>query len=131
MFKIAFRQSTTPGTPLTHRAQNQHKETNMPLSPEEREQVANELKRFAGDLNLSDEQKEKLHSFLSEAHETLQDYRKENPNASKEDLVRKIAESRTAIRGRLTKFLTPEQLTKWDAEVAKAKDFLQGRAASA
>jgi periplasmic protein CpxP/Spy len=103
----------------------------MPLSPEEREQVAGELKRFAGDLNLSDEQKEKLHAFLSEAHENIQEYRKQNPNVSREDIVKKIAESRTAIRGRLTKFLTPEQLTKWDTEVAKAKDFLQGRAASA
>jgi hypothetical protein len=104
----------------------------MPLSAEEREQVASELKKFAGELNLSDEQKEKLQNFLSEAHETIQDYRKQNPNASKEDLIRKIAESRTAIRGRLTKFLTAEQLTKWDAEVAKVKDFLgQGRAASA
>src|ERR1700745_964665 len=104
----------------------------MTISPEVREQVANELKQFAGDLNLSDEQKEKLRGFLSEAHERLQDYRKQNPNATKEDLLRKVAENRSEIRERLTKFLTPEQLTKWDAEVAKAKDFLgQARAASA
>jgi len=32
----------------------------MNLSTEEREQVATELKRFASDLNLSDNQKEKL-----------------------------------------------------------------------
>jgi periplasmic protein CpxP/Spy len=104
----------------------------MAISPEVREQIANELKQFAGDLNLSDEQKEQLRGFLGEAHERLQDYRKQNPNATKEDLVRKVAENRSEIRGRLTKFLTPEQLAKWDAEVAKAKDFLgQGRAASA
>jgi periplasmic protein CpxP/Spy len=104
----------------------------MAISPEVREQIANELKQFAGELNLSDEQKDQLRGFLSEAHERLQDYRKQNPNATKEDLVRKVAENRSEIRGRLTKFLTPEQLTKWDAEVAKAKDFLgQGRAASA
>ena len=103
----------------------------MPISPEEREQVANELKRFAGDLNLSSEQKEKLHGFLTEAYEKVQEYKKENPNSTREDLVRKVAENRTAIRERLTKFLTPEQLTKWDAEVAKAKEFLGQRAASA
>jgi hypothetical protein len=104
----------------------------MPLSPNDREQVANELKRFATeDLNLSTDQKEKLHGFLTEAYEKVQEYRKQNPNATREDLIRKIAENRTAIRERLTKFLTPEQLTKWDAEVAKAKEFLGQKAASA
>ena len=105
----------------------------MSISPEAREKVANELKQFvAGGLNLSDEQKEKLRGFLSEAHEKVEEYRKQNPNATKEDMVRKIAENRNEIRERLTKFLTPEQLTKWDTEVAKAKEFLgQARTASA
>ena len=35
-----------------------------------------------------------------------------------------IADNRTAIRQRLTNFLTPDQLSKWDAEVGKAKEFL-------
>jgi hypothetical protein len=35
-----------------------------------------------------------------------------------------VAENRTAIRERIVSFLTPEQLAKWDAEVAKAKEFL-------
>jgi hypothetical protein len=110
----------------------QRKEKNMAISPEVREQVANELKQFAGDLNLSDDQKEKLRGFLSEAHERVDEYRKQNPNATNQDLVRKVAENRNEIRERLTKFLTPEQLTKWDAGVAKVKDFLgQGKAASA
>ena len=104
----------------------------MSISPEMREKVATELKQFAGDLNLSDEQKEKLRTFLSNAHEKVEEYRKENPNATKEDLMRKVAENRAEIRERLTKFLTPEQLAKWDTEVAKAKEFLgQARAASA
>jgi len=104
----------------------------MSISPEVREKVANELKQLVGNLNLSDEQREKLRGFLSEAHEKVEEYRKQNPNATKEDLVRKVAENRTEIRERVTKFLTPEQLTKWDAEVAKAKEFLgQAKAASA
>ena len=37
----------------------------MNLTAEQREQVATELKRFAGDLNLNDEQKEKLHAALA------------------------------------------------------------------
>ena len=104
----------------------------MYISPEVREKVANELKQFAGDLNLSDGQKEKLRDFLSEAHEKVEEYRKQNPNATKEDLLRKVAENRNEIRDRLTRVLTQDQLTKWDAEVAKAKEFLgQARAASA
>jgi len=104
----------------------------MSISPEVREKVANELKQFVGNLNLSDDQKEKLRGFLSEAHERVEEYRKQNPNATNQDLVRKVAENRTEIRERLTKFLTPEQLTKWDAEVSKARQFLgQARAASA
>ena len=44
-------------------------------------------------------------------------------------MIRKIAENRAAIRERLTKSLTPEQRTKWDAEVAK--EFLGQKVASA
>jgi periplasmic protein CpxP/Spy len=61
----------------------------------------------------------------------MQEYKEQNPGASKEDLVRKVAENRDSIRQRLVSFLTPEQLTKWDSEIAKAKDFLNQRAASA
>jgi hypothetical protein len=35
----------------------------MPLTAEQRDQVASELKRFTADLDLSDEQKQKLHTF--------------------------------------------------------------------
>ena len=103
----------------------------MPITAEEREQIANELKTFATSMNLSDDQKNRLHGFLTEAHEKLQAYRLENPQVSGSDLLKKIAEHRSAIRERLERFLTPEQLTKWDSEVAKAKDFLRARAASA
>ena len=41
----------------------------MSLTVDEREQVATELKRFAGDLNLSDDQKQKLSTALTEARE--------------------------------------------------------------
>ena len=46
----------------------------MNLSTEEREQVATELKRFASDLNLTDDQKEKLRVALTEAREKIADY---------------------------------------------------------
>ncbi|HXZ81535.1 MAG TPA: hypothetical protein VEG30_16530 [Terriglobales bacterium] len=96
----------------------------MPLTPEQRDAVASELKRFGGELNLSEDQKQKLHTFMAEASEKLHDYKQQNPNASREDLIKKVSENRAAIRQRLVNFLTPEQLTKWDAEVAKAKEFL-------
>ena len=44
----------------------------MSLTAEQREQVATELKRFAGDLKLTDEQKEKLQAALAEAREKVE-----------------------------------------------------------
>jgi len=96
----------------------------MFLSAEQREQVAAELKRFAADLNLSEDQKQRLHYFLTDAYQKVQEYREQNPNAPKEDLIRRVAENRTDIRERLVNFLTPEQLSTWDSEIAKAKEFL-------
>ena len=61
---------------------------------------------------------------LSEATEKLQEYKQQNPNASKEDLIKTMAGNREAIRQRLVNVLTPEQLTKWDAAVSRAKELL-------
>jgi hypothetical protein len=72
----------------------------MPISPEQREQVAIEVKRFATDLNLSEDQKGALQGFLIQAYERLQEYKTQNPNASKEDLIKKIAEHRSALATR-------------------------------
>ena len=47
-----------------------------------------------------------------------------NPHVSREEIVKKVASLRGSIREQIVKFLTPDQLTKWDAEVAKAKEFL-------
>jgi protein CpxP len=96
----------------------------MPLTSEQRDIVASELKGIATDLNLSEEKKEKLRTSLSEAYEKVQEYKLQNPNASSEDLIKRVADNRASIRQRVVNFLTPEQLTKWDAEVAKAKEFL-------
>jgi hypothetical protein len=101
------------------------------MTPEEISNIANELKRLGGELNLSDTQKDQLRTFLTDKYEQLQEYRKSNPNISKEDIARYIAKNRAAGREKLEKFLTPEQLKTWDAEVAKAKDFLSQRAATA
>jgi len=101
------------------------------MTPEELNNIANELKRLGGELKLSDSQKEQLRTFLTDKYEQLQEYRKNNPNISKEDITQYIAKNRAAGREKLEKFLTPEQLKTWDTEVAKAKDFLSQRAATA
>ncbi len=101
------------------------------MTANELNNIAVELKRLGTELNLSDNQKEQLRTLLTEKYEKLQEYKKQNPNLSKEDLAQYIARNRTAGREKVQNFLTPEQLTKWDAEVAKAKDFLSQRAATA
>ena len=101
------------------------------MTPEELNNIATELKRLGGELKLSDQQKEDLKSFLTEKYEQLQEHRRQNPNISREDVANYIAKNRAAGREKLEKFLTPEQLKIWDAEVAKAKDFLSQRAATA
>jgi len=101
------------------------------MTPEDLNTIATELKRFGTELNLSDAQKEQLKTFLTEKYQKLQEYRQQNPNASKDDLARNFPTIRSAGREKLEKFLTPDQLKKWDAEMAKAKDFLGQRAATA
>jgi hypothetical protein len=96
----------------------------MGLTTEQREQVATELKRFAGDLNLTSEQKEKLQSALTDAREKVGEYLRNNPNTTKADIIAKVMAHRTEIRQRVVNFLSPEQLSKWDSEIAKAKEFL-------
>jgi len=96
----------------------------MNLSPEAVEAVKSELKRFATDLNLSEDQKTKLKSALENAREKLDEIRKNNPDITKADVVAKLKGARAPLRERVVAFLTAEQLTKWDAEVSKAKAFL-------
>lgn len=96
----------------------------MNLTSEQRDAVAGELKRIGASLNLSDDQKQKLQAFMTEASEKVHEYRQQNPNASQQDLIKKVIDNRAALRQRLVNFLTSEQLTKWDSEVANAKEFL-------
>jgi len=96
----------------------------MPITAEEREQVVSELKRFGHDLNLTDQQKERLQAALVEAREKVAEYLKKNPDTTRADVIAKVKEHRAEIRQRVVNFLSPDQLTKWDAEVAKAKEFL-------
>jgi len=102
----------------------------MHLSTEEREEVTTELKRFARDLNLTDDQKEKLYLALTEAREKIVEYMQQNPNTTKDDIISKVVTHRDAIRERVVNFLSPEQLKKWDEEKARVQDFLGQKTAA-
>jgi phage shock protein A len=84
------------------------------MTPEVKSRIEDELKRFATELNLSDSQKAQLRTALERAEDKLGEIREKTP----------IGKVRESIREQLTKFLTPQQLTKWDAEMAKAATFL-------
>jgi hypothetical protein len=64
----------------------------MTLTSEEREHVANELKHFATDLNLTDQQEEKLHAALAEGREKVGEYLKKNPGTTRADIIDKVKE---------------------------------------
>ena len=96
----------------------------MSLSAEQVEGIKSELKRIGGDLNLSDEQKTKLHERLASAAEKLHEYKKSHPNVTRDDIIKAVVSHKAELRAGLERFLTPEQLKKWDAEVAEAKEFL-------
>jgi protein CpxP len=94
------------------------------MTPRTTDAVATELKRLAQELKLSDSQKEQLRTHLADRHAKLQEFMQQNPNIAKRDLIEKITSIRSSVREQIVKFLTPQQLEKWDAEVAKAKEFL-------
>jgi periplasmic protein CpxP/Spy len=99
----------------------------MALTSEQQNDIAAELRRFSTDLNLAEDQKVKLRAALTEARIRVAEHLKANPNASRADVISKVAANREAIRQRLVDFLSPEQLAKWDAIVTKAKEFLGQR----
>jgi predicted HTH transcriptional regulator len=96
----------------------------MNLTPVQREEVVAEVKRFATDLHLSNDQKEKLQTAFTEARSKVGDYLQEHPGTTRAEIVKQVMSHRDQIRQRVVNFLTPDQLTKWDAEISKAKEFL-------
>src|SRR5439155_23582779 len=103
----------------------------MSLSDEQGQMIGNELRRFERDINRSDEQKTKLHERLAFAAGRLFEYKKSHPEVTRQDIIKAVGSRRAELREGLERFLTPEQLKKWDVEVAKAKEFLGHAAARA
>jgi hypothetical protein len=50
--------------------------------------------------------------------------KKSHPDVTRQDIIKAVGSHRAELREGLERFLTQEQLKKWDAEVAKAKEFL-------
>jgi hypothetical protein len=107
------------------------KDNMMNLSIGQLQEVAAELRQFATELNLSDDQKERLKTVWTEGRAQLNQYKQENPKVTGDQLLAKIAVIRSSLRQQVVSFLAPDQLAKWDEAVAKAKDFLIQKAASA
>src|SRR6266516_3544544 len=68
---------------------------NKTMNDEQAQAIRNELKRFAGDLNLSDEQKTKLHERLVFAAGRLHEYKKSHPEVTRQDIIKAIGSRRT------------------------------------
>lgn len=96
----------------------------MNLTTEQRDQLAAEVKRFASDLQLTPDQQEKLQTAFQNARGKLGDYMQSHPDVTKADMIKEVSTHRDQIRQRVVDFLNPEQLKKWDTEIAKAKQFL-------
>jgi hypothetical protein len=96
----------------------------MQLTSQQRDQIRGEVKNFASNLHLSDDQKDKLQNAFQDARERLGDYLHDHPNVSRSDIGKELLARRDQIRQRVVAFLTPDQLKVWDTEIAKAKDFL-------
>jgi len=94
------------------------------MTTEVRTKIVDEVKRFAADLNLSESQKSQLQTAYEKAEDRIEEIRKAHPDVTRTDVIKKLAAARDQIREHIVKFLTPEQLKKWDAEMSKAKTFL-------
>jgi periplasmic protein CpxP/Spy len=94
------------------------------MKPEAAKIIESELKQFSSELNLSEAQKTQLKSALEGARQKMDEIQDKHPDLSKADASSKLSELRGSLRERVMKFLTPEQLSKWDAKMAKAKTFL-------
>jgi len=72
------------------------------------------MQETARELNLTDEQKQKLQSIVRERTEKLRELRQDN-NLTREEKMEKFRAAREEINAEVKKVLTPEQFQKWQA----------------
>jgi adenine specific DNA methylase Mod len=94
------------------------------MTAEAKTKIVDEVKRFAADLNLSESQKTQLQTAYERAEDRIEEIRKDNPDVTRADVIKKLVAARDQIRDQIVKFLTPEQLKKWDNEMSRARTFL-------
>src|SRR3974390_1265952 len=70
-------------------------------------------KMLAAQLQLTDDQMNKMRKMLTEAHDSLAQYLLSNPNVSNAEVVRQLAIRRDQLRKQLGGLLTPQQLKAW------------------
>lgn len=93
------------------------------LSPEQTKKLTDELTRFGKELSLSPEQKTQLGPVLGDQMEKIGTLNKDT-TLTKETKVARYNDIRKEGYEQIKQILNPTQLKQWDAEMAKAKDFL-------
>ena len=68
------------------------------MNDEQAQAIGNELKRIGGELNLSDEQKTKLHERMAFAAGRLFEYKKSHPDVTLQDVINALKTRRTELR---------------------------------
>ena len=81
------------------------------MTPDVKNRIEDEIRRFTTELSLSDPQKAQLRTAFENAETKLDD-------------GTPFQKVRDSIREQVTKILTPQQLTKWDDAMSKARTFL-------
>jgi protein CpxP len=94
------------------------------MTTEAKTKIMDEVKCFAADLNLSESQKSQLQTAYEKAEDQIEEIREANPDVTREDVIKILTSARERTREHIVKFLTPEQLKKWDMEMSKARTFL-------
>lgn len=94
------------------------------IGAEAKEAATTNSRRLSFSLSFTEDQKTQLHTALESALENFDEIRKSNSDLTKVKVVDRLRSVRTTARERAVKFLTPDQLTKWDAEVSKARTSL-------
>lgn len=90
---------------------------NAPAPPPRGDRVSalrERMQETARELNLTDEQKEKLRTIIRERLEKLRDLRQDN-SLSRQERIEKLKASREDLIAEVKKVLTPEQFEKWRA----------------
>ena len=94
------------------------------MTPARTDATATELRKLDEELNLSDVQREQIRMQLADCQASLEEFIRQNPNASRKAVIQRVALLRRSMRDEALRFLTPQQLRRWDAAVAKSREFL-------